>query len=881
MESRLPALEGKYEILGKLHEGGMGAVYKVRHRLLDQVRVVKVMRPHLEGDTTFRERFIREAQAAARLRHRNIAHLYDFNVDDEGTAYIVMEFISGRNLHQIQVPLGQLDVGVAVQLACQSLAAIGQLHKGKLVHRDISPDNLVVTLDPDGEPQVKLIDFGIAKSLDPGKSLTKTGVFIGKIAYASPEHFGGLSGEAKIEPRSDLYSLAVVLYELLTGVSPIVGTGARSILAGHLFYPPRPFSESDPEGRVPEALRKVISKALEKEPDNRYLHARSFSSTLVRVARDEIKASREPDGPWVQLRAGIEMITESQDSQEEPGTQDRLDTLVSPAGEDTRQESEEEIARILTEARVLLDQKQPDQALLKVRQVLGREPNQAEALGLKAEIEKAHAELTARLQALQAQKKARDEIRTLLEQGKVSEAEEMLAGIRSELAAIPAALEELGEEIAERKAIQDREAAAEKGRQAEALLAQQRVDDAHGLLRSARALDPGNEKVAELIARAEAELAARLENEARKLAFGKLLDQIDEALSRDSLGDAERYLQRLEENPGGDREEVAPRARKVNALRDKRRAEAQAQDMMRRLGGLVDEGRFLEAERGLAEAISQYIETDGTPTTDWVTVEDRIHRGRDAMLEEAARLLQAGDLPAAERAVRNARQQGARPDRVQGLEHDIELAVRASSPKAVPAAATATQEPALVATAPSATAPSATAPSASAPSATAPSATAPSATAPMDRPAVKTGQESVPAKRPTARWLWTATAIVLAAAVGFGTGVLQRRLKNPVVDPAPQTQNATADPGLLQLDALPWVEIVAIVDAEDQPVAVPAESYTPLAFELSAGSYTLTLAHPSLAQPQTVEVVLKPGETLPETVNVAQYSADRYFENSW
>ena len=138
-------LEGKYEIVQKLGEGGMGTVYKVRHRLLDEMRVVKTMRASLSDDKELQSRFLREAKLASRLRHPNIAQLFDFTIAEDGTAFIVMEYIPGISLDHLLKVRGPLDIGVTLELAIQSLAAIGYLHRRKYIHRDISPDNLMLS----------------------------------------------------------------------------------------------------------------------------------------------------------------------------------------------------------------------------------------------------------------------------------------------------------------------------------------------------------------------------------------------------------------------------------------------------------------------------------------------------------------------------------------------------------------------------------------------------------------------------------------------------------------------------------------------------------------------------------------------------------------
>jgi serine/threonine protein kinase len=275
----LAQLEGKYEILEKIREGGMGAVYKVRHRLLEEVRVVKVMRPHLADDEVLQARFLREAKVAVKLRHPNLAQIYDFTVDDSGFAYLVMEFIDGLNLQEVIKVLEKPGLGLVLEIARQSIEALGYLHRKRIIHRDVSPDNLLLTRDDEGALQVKLIDLGIAKVRGGDDSLTSEGTFLGKVRYSSPEHFKTQEG-SDVNAASDLYSFGVVFYEMLTGTYPIQGTSVASLISGHLMHPPLAFEESDPEGRVPEDLRTVVRKALDKDPKKRFGSSTSFIKAL-------------------------------------------------------------------------------------------------------------------------------------------------------------------------------------------------------------------------------------------------------------------------------------------------------------------------------------------------------------------------------------------------------------------------------------------------------------------------------------------------------------------------------------------------------------------------------------------------------------------------
>lgn len=328
MATPFPLFEGKYEIITKLKEGGMGAVYKVRHRLLDEVRVIKLIRPHLESDEGIRARFLREARTAVRLRHANIAQFYDFSMDDEGNAFIVMEFIEGITLEEMIARVGPPPLALALEIAEQSLQPIGYLHRRNTIHRDISPDNLMLSRNDDGLPLVKLIDLGIAKVLEEEghsqitrRGLTGTGMFLGKVRYASPEQFHAQEGVG-MDARSDLYSFGLVLYELLTGKHPIRGTSVPSFIAGHLFNPPLPFSETDPEGRLPEDLREVVLRTLAKSPDARFASAEALVKALAPI---KARFPLSPEDAVVALDGVTAVFTERTLAGVPGSTQARLD----------------------------------------------------------------------------------------------------------------------------------------------------------------------------------------------------------------------------------------------------------------------------------------------------------------------------------------------------------------------------------------------------------------------------------------------------------------------------------------------------------------------------------------------------------------------------
>ncbi|MGH9381661.1 MAG: serine/threonine-protein kinase, partial [Thermoanaerobaculia bacterium] len=291
MTLSLRQLEGKYEVLHKIQEGGMGAVYKVRHLLLDQVRVVKVIRAQFANDESLQRRFRHEAKTAIRLRHTNLVELYDFVFDDaDGTSFMVMEFIDGVTVEEVLARQGALPAGLVVEVARQCLDALAYLHGMGLLHRDVSPDNLMLTWGLGGRPRVKLIDLGIVKHVVATTGVTRTGSFVGKIRYASPEAFAG--ADVRPDERADLYSLGVVLYEALTGVHPIGGHGFNEIATAHMFKPPLPFEQSDPEGRVPLGLQRVVLKALEKAPDGRFADAEVMRAALLPFAAETAELER-------------------------------------------------------------------------------------------------------------------------------------------------------------------------------------------------------------------------------------------------------------------------------------------------------------------------------------------------------------------------------------------------------------------------------------------------------------------------------------------------------------------------------------------------------------------------------------------------------------
>jgi serine/threonine protein kinase len=275
-------LDGKYEILLRIGAGGMGEVFKARHLHLDAFRCIKVMKQELLADDTFRSRFLREARLATQIHHPNIAVVHDFFVG-EGGNYMVTEFIEGRTLRQWSGQNGPFPLALAADVASQVLAGLDHIHRRGLLHRDISPDNVMLSFDPDDRCIAKIIDLGIAKDLASSApaDTTQVGVLIGNPKYMSPEQLGLLNDGEQIDGRTDLYSLGVVLYEMLLGIPPFVSDSPHGYIVKHLTHPPRRFNDAKPHLSLPDTIESVIFRMLEKDRSNRYANARELAAALA------------------------------------------------------------------------------------------------------------------------------------------------------------------------------------------------------------------------------------------------------------------------------------------------------------------------------------------------------------------------------------------------------------------------------------------------------------------------------------------------------------------------------------------------------------------------------------------------------------------------
>jgi serine/threonine protein kinase len=279
-------IDGKYEVLSLLGGGGMGEVYKARHIHLDAFRTIKVMRKSLMADQDYLQRFIREARIATLVQHPNVAIVHDFATLPDGTYYMVSEFIEGQTVRQWIRDNGVFTVPIAVNIVAQVLHGLEAIHRAGLLHRDMSPDNVMLT--PSGRvPEVKIIDLGIAKVLDASAAeMTQVGVFVGNPRYSSPEQLGALPDGEQLDGRSDLYCVGLMLYEMLAGVPPFVSTTPQGYVVKHLSEAPPPLRSREHLRSLPESLDMVVMTALQKNRSVRFASARSLAAALAPFANE-------------------------------------------------------------------------------------------------------------------------------------------------------------------------------------------------------------------------------------------------------------------------------------------------------------------------------------------------------------------------------------------------------------------------------------------------------------------------------------------------------------------------------------------------------------------------------------------------------------------
>ncbi|HSE98991.1 MAG TPA: serine/threonine-protein kinase, partial [Blastocatellia bacterium] len=270
----------KYVIEAHLGTGGMCDVYRARHAAMGKQFAVKVLKPDLAADPRIAERFEQEARAASLLHHPHAISVIDYGHSDSGTHFIVMELVEGYTLGDLLRRMGALPVGQAVAIVRQVASALDAAHSVGVVHRDIKPDNIILA-EYDGSYWVKVVDFGVAKiqeDVNRRARLTGANIIVGTPRYMSPEQ----CEEKPVDARSDIYSLGVVLYEMLSGEAPFEGSSSMRLLMAHAADPPPPLREKRPD--ISPEIERVVMSALEKDPARRPQRAGEFAMSLERVA---------------------------------------------------------------------------------------------------------------------------------------------------------------------------------------------------------------------------------------------------------------------------------------------------------------------------------------------------------------------------------------------------------------------------------------------------------------------------------------------------------------------------------------------------------------------------------------------------------------------
>jgi serine/threonine protein kinase len=269
-------LFGKYCVERVLGRGGMGVVVAARHVKLGELFAIKMLRPDLRNKAEANERFLREARASARLKGEHVVRVHDVDSFEDGTSYMIMEYLTGSDLRKVLDERGPLPLEEAVLYMMQACEAVAEAHENGIIHRDLKPANMFLTTRPNGTACIKVLDFGISKEMNPiGQELTQTGAFIGSPKYTSPER---LANNKVAHAQSDIWALGIIFYELIGGRAPFAAKLIAELVAKIVSAAPVPLHHVRPG--IPAEINDIVFRCLEKQPGRRYASAREIIEAL-------------------------------------------------------------------------------------------------------------------------------------------------------------------------------------------------------------------------------------------------------------------------------------------------------------------------------------------------------------------------------------------------------------------------------------------------------------------------------------------------------------------------------------------------------------------------------------------------------------------------
>ena len=278
-------LGGQFRIVQKIGTGGMGSVYQAEQPAMNRMVAIKILHPKLAGRKDLTSRFRREARAMSQLSHPNTVKVFMYGeLEEDGSLYIVMELLEGKNLNQAVRREGPMTAERAIPILVQACGALEEAHQMGIVHRDLKPENIFLCVQGGLTDYPKVLDFGLAKvterQMRPGSLiLTQEGMVFGTPEFMSPEQAQG----KPLDARSDIYSLATILYEMLTGKLPFIAKSPMEYIQKHVVEPPIPLNQRVPERQFPPGIEAAIQKALAKDPDDRYQSAGEFAAAISQL----------------------------------------------------------------------------------------------------------------------------------------------------------------------------------------------------------------------------------------------------------------------------------------------------------------------------------------------------------------------------------------------------------------------------------------------------------------------------------------------------------------------------------------------------------------------------------------------------------------------